>query len=230
MGRVLVLAIAAALGLTACGAAEEVEPAGSTPSSDPAGPLPDVARVVCAVHGARLETDAVKPQLDGVHLEIVNDTGEDRSLSVIESQGGGGLGESAPAGTSTLVVALAPGTLEVSCADLREKEPTGSRLEVVDEDGVWISTTLDCTDGFSGTADYVPGAKGKDDPLAAAEKALVAYRQNDDDVEPAGYPDAPTPVYRLVRDGETLATVSLLDDGSGGWLADTVTGCSSLQD
>lgn len=230
MGRVLVLAIAATLGLSACGAAEEVEPVSSTPSSDPAGPLANVARVVCAVHGTRLETDAVKPQPDGVHLEIVNDTGEDRSLSVIESRGGGGFGESAPAGTSTLVLTLAPGTLEISCAGLREERPEGSRLEVVDEDGVWISTTLDCTAGFSGTSDYTPDARGDADPLTAAHEGLQSYTQPGDVVRPAGYPEAETPLYRLVRDGEILATVELMDDGDGGWLPSTVDGCSSLQD
>jgi hypothetical protein len=31
-----------------------------------------------------------------------------------------------------------------------------------------------------------------------------------------------------MRAGETLATVSLFRNGADGWLADTVTGCSSL--
>jgi hypothetical protein len=76
----------------------------------------------------------------------------------------------------------------------------------------------------------VPGARGEDDPLAAAKGALAPYMRDGDVVERAGYPDAEAPTYRLVRAGETLATVSLFEDGAGGWLADTVTGCSSLQD
>ena len=51
-----------------------------------------------------------------------------------------------------------------------------------------------------------------------------------DMVEPAGYPEAETPVYRLVRGSDVLATVDLLDDGAGGWLPSTVNGCSSLSD
>jgi hypothetical protein len=231
MKLVLVLAVAAALGLAACGAGDDTAPAESAESPEPQAALPDVARVVCAVHGTRLETDAVKPQPDGIHLEVVNETGEDRSVSALEPQGGGGLGQSAPAGTSTLVVALAPGTLEITCADLRsEEEPEGSLLEVVDEDGVWISTTLDCTLGFSGTSDYTPGARGDADPLAAAQSGLESYMQPGDVVEPAGYPVAEIPLYRLVRDGEVLATVELQDDGAGGWLPSTVEGCSTLTD
>ena len=37
------------------------------------------------------------------------------------------------------------------------------------------------------------------------------------------------PLYRLVRAGEVLAVVDLVDDGAGGWLPSTVTGCSSLE-
>jgi hypothetical protein len=231
MRLVLVLAVAAALGLTACGAGDdEAAPAESTETSEPEQvALPDVARVVCAVHGTRLETDTVKPQPDGVHVEVVNETGEERSVSVLDPQGAG-MGQSAPAGTSTLVVALAPGALEVTCSDLREEEREGSMLQVVDEDGVWISTTLDCMLGFSGTSDYTPDARGDADPLTAAQSGLESYMQPGDVVEPAGYPEAETPLYRLMRDGEVLATVELMDDGHGGWLPSTVEGCSTLTD
>jgi len=52
--------------------------------------------------------------------------------------------------------------------------------------------------------------------------------QAGDIVELAGYPEAETLLYRLVRAGDVLAIVELLDDGSGGWLPSNVTGCSSL--
>jgi hypothetical protein len=230
MRLVLVLAVAAALGLTACGAGDETAPAEATETSEPEqAALPDLARVVCAVHGTRLETDTVRPQPDGVHLEVVNETGEDRSISVLDPQGGG-MGQSAPAGTSTLVVALAPGTLEVTCSDLREEELEGSMLEVVDEDGVWISTSLGCDEGFSSAGSYTEDARGEPDPLAAAHATLDPYAEPGDVVEPAGYPDALEPEYRLVRDGEILAVVELFDDGAGGWLQSSLTGCSTLTD
>jgi hypothetical protein len=70
---------------------------------------------------------------------------------------------------------------------------------------------------------------GKSDPLAAAKEPLEGYMQEGDVVEPAGYPDTPERIYCLVRAGNVLATVSLWKDGAGGWLSDTVTGCSELE-
>ena len=223
------LTLAVALGLAGCGAGQEVGPAGSTGSSEPDAGLPDVARVVCEPDGTRLETESVKPQPDGVHLEVVNETGEERAVSVLDPQGDG-LGQGAPAGTSTIVVDLGPGALEVTCSDPRADVEQGSSLEAVDEDGVWISTTLDCTEGFSGTSDYTSDAQGDADPQTAARAGLESYMQPGDIVEPAGYPESEAPVYRLLRGSDVLATVHPLDDGAGGWLPSTVNGCSTLSE
>jgi hypothetical protein len=231
MTRLLVLALVAALGLSACGA-------GSTDALPeeadelPASPVPDVARIVCVEEGAaRVETPAVKPQGDGVHLEIVNETGGERAFSATDAQGGG-LGGNAPTGTSTQVVDLGPGTLTVSCEEPETEPGPGEPLEVVDEDGVWVSTRLDCEEQFSAVLDYVMGAEGESaDPLDAARKGLEGYRIEPDDVfELAGYPEAESINVRLVRDGESLAVVHLVPDGAGKWLVDMVTGCSSLQE
>jgi hypothetical protein len=206
-------------------------PAGSTQSSEPDAPLPEVARVVCQEREApTIETPAVKPQRDGVHVRFVNETGKELAFS-IEDPSEGGMGAGAPQGTSTQVVDLHPGTVSIACYDAYTEdgsEVAKAPLEIVDEDGLWASTRLDCVAGFSGTSDYVPEARGKANPLKAAQEALAGYMQEDDVVEPAGYPDTANRIYRLVRAGETLATVSLFREGADGWLADTVTGCSSL--
>jgi hypothetical protein len=101
----------------------------------------------------------------------------------------------------------------------------------VDADGIWVSTHIDCeTDmGFGAISDYIAGARGKPDPQAVAEDALLPYGEPGDVVEPAGYPKAESPEYRLVRDGEVLAVAELIDDGAGGWLQSQVNGCSSLR-
>lgn len=234
MRRPLIVVLAAALALPACGAGQETVPAGLTESPEPeaAPALPNVARVVCASGRApMIETLAVKPQRDGVHVQFVNETDKDLVFS-IEDPSEGGLGSGAPRGTSTQVVDLHPGTVSIACYDgLTEdgSEVPRAPLEIADEDGVWISAKLDCAAGFSGTSDYVEGARGDSDPHTAARRALASYMQPDDVVERAGYPDAATPLYRLVRAGEVLAVVDLSDDGAGGWLPDTVTGCSSLE-
>lgn len=208
-------------------------PAGSTQASEPEGPLPDVAQVVCRTGEApSIETRVVKPQRDGVHVRFVNETGKDLGFS-IEDPSEGGMGADAPQGTSTRVVDLHPGRVSISCYDHFTEdgsEVAKAPLEIVDEDGVWISTSLECTSGtaFEGTADYAPDVRGDTEPQTAARKGLRGYMQERDIVEPAGYPEARERIYRLVRAGATLATVSLSRDGAGGWLADTVFGCSEL--
>ena len=119
MHRILVLLVVALLGLTACGAGEDADsgsggPAESTEPEPTA--LPDVARVVCDESGARLETSSVRPQPDGIHFEIVNETGSERSVAIQNAQGTG-TGMGVPAGTSTQVVDVEPGALTVSCTD-----------------------------------------------------------------------------------------------------------------
>jgi hypothetical protein len=230
MGRV-VLIVAAVLALTACGAGPEVRPAGSTESSQTEA-LPDIARVVCQA-GSRpqTETPAVKPQRDGVHIRFVNETGMDLAFS-IEDPSEGGIGADARQGTSAHVVDLHPGTVSIACYDALTEdgsEVTKTPLEIVDEDGVWIPATLTCAEAFSSHADYTVDARGHRDPLEAARGGLEPYMQAGDVVEQAGYPEAETPLYRLVRAGEVLAVVDLQDDGAGGWLPSSLTGCSSLE-
>lgn len=229
MKRIRLLALVAVLGLSACGAGEDTGPVAATGEQEPTA-LPDVARVACEEDGVRIETPSVKPQPDGVHVEIVNNAGSERSFS-ISSADGGGMGLGASPGTSTQVVDVEPGTLTVACGDPATEPDAGEPLEVVDEDAVWVSTRLSCPERFSEIADYAVGARGEtSDPLEAARKAVEPYGLEPDDVfERAGYPEAETARVRLVRGGELLAVVDLIDDGTGKWLVSMVTGCSSLQ-
>lgn len=233
MHRILVLLVVALLGLTACGAGEDADsgsggPAESTEPEPTA--LPDVARVVCDESGARLETSSVRPQPDGIHFEIVNETGSERSVAIQNTQGTG-TGMGVPAGTSTQVVDVEPGAFTVSCTDPATEPGTGEALEVVDEDGIWVSTRLGCAEQFSQVVDYIQGASGETtDPIEAAKKAVEGFGLEPDDVfERAGYPDTDTTRVRMVRGGEPIAVVDLIDDGTGKWLVSMVTGCSSLE-
>lgn len=233
MHRILALLVVALLGLTACGAGEDADsgsggPAESTEPEPTA--LPDVARVVCDENGAHLETTSVRPQPDGIHFEIVNETGSERSVAIQNAQGTG-TGMGVPAGTSTQVVDVEPGALTVSCTDPATEPGAGEALEVIDEDGIWVSTRLGCAEQFSGVVDYIQGASGEtSDPLEAAKKAVEGFGLEPDDVfERAGYPDTDTARVRMVRDGEPIAVVDLIDDGTGKWLVSMVTSCSSLE-
>ncbi len=229
MKQIRLLALVAVLGLSACGTGPET--GSDTPAGNPEGAaLPDVARVACEKDGVRIETPSVKPQPDGVHLEILNNAGSERSFS-ISSADGGGMGLGASPGTSTQVVDIEPGTLTVACGDPATEPDAGEPLEVVDKDAVWVSTRLSCPERFSEVADYAVGARGEtSDPLEAARKAVEGYGLEPDDVfERAGYPKAETARVRLVRGGELLAVVDLIDDGTGKWLVSMVNGCSSLE-
>ena len=231
MRFLLPLALAAVLGLSACGAGEEAGPTSTAPEAEPAPELvPAAARVVCGPDGVTVETPAAAPQPDGVHVVVVNETDAERAVSL--SGDTAGLGFGAPPGETEEVVDLGPGGLTVGCDDPAAEPQPGEPLEIVDPEGIWVSTELPCSEQFSQVADYIEGAKGEtSDPLAAARTAVEAYGLEPDDVfEPAGYPEAESPAVRLVRGGAPIAVVYLFRDGGGKWLAGTVTGCSSLQD
>jgi hypothetical protein len=221
---------AVTVALVGCGEAPEQsqEPAGTAGQAEEAA-LPDVARVVCGPGAPEVTTPAVRPQADGLRVEVVNETGEDLSVSILPWGG-----TKAPEGTSTQVVNLPPGQVSVDCFDPHAgdagKAPQSS-FDLVDGDGVWVSTHIECATGmgFAGIPDYVAGARGEPDPQAVAETALERYGKPGDLIEPAGYPESESPEYRLVRDGEVLAVVQLMSDGAGGWLESQVTGCESLQ-
>jgi len=233
MNRILVLLVVALLGLTACGAGDDAESGGGggAESTEPEPTaLPEVARLVCDENGVRVETPSIKPQADGVHFEVVNETDGERSLA-IESAQGTGVGMGVPAGDSTQILDVEPGDVTVSCSDPSVEPGAGESLEVVDEDGVWVSTRLECEEQFSQVVDYIQGATGETtDPLQAARKAVEGFQlEADDTFERAGYPETETARVRMLRDGEPIAVVDLIDDGTGKWLVSMVTGCSSLE-
>jgi hypothetical protein len=191
--------------------------------------VPAAARVVCGPDGVRVETPVAAPKPDGVHVVVVNETDAERAVSL--SGVTAGLGFGAPPGETEEVVDLGPGAFTVGCDDPAAEPKPGEPIEIVDPEGIWVSTELPCPEQFSQVTDYIQGAKGEtSDPLEAARKAVEGYGLEPDDVfEPAGYPEGESPAVRLVRGGAPLAVVHLFDDGQGKWLVGTVTGCSSLE-
>ena len=59
----------------------------ATGPTSPATPLPDVAVVACTANGTRLLTPAVRPQPDGIHVELRQQSGDPATLS--SDEGGG---------------------------------------------------------------------------------------------------------------------------------------------
>jgi hypothetical protein len=226
----LVLAILGAALAAGCGRGA-TEPAPTAPRAE-AATLPAVAEIECEVNGAQVVTARVRPQPDGLHLEVRNDTGTELGFSAEDSKTGG-QGASAPTGSANYVWPLPPGRLVVKCTN-GEADPSeveGAALEVVDERGVWVSTSLAerCTEASTSTADYAVGAQGeKGDPVDIARELFKKQGlEAGDVVEPAGYPDGDDTIVRVTRSGDVIATMSLLSDGAGGWLPENTTLCEA---
>jgi hypothetical protein len=223
----LILVAALVAGCGQSGAEPDV-----TTQQPEAAPLTDVARIECEVNGARVLTPHVRPQSDGLHLEVGNDTGTELEFSVEDSKTGG-QGASAPSGSVDYVWALPPGPLFVKCTN-DEADPSeveGAALEVVDEEGVWASTSLadSCSEASTWTADYGVGAHGeKGAPVDIARELFEKQGlEADDVVEPAGYPDGDETIVRVTRSGDVIATMSFVSDGTGGWLPENTTRCET---
>jgi len=198
--------------------------------------LPDVAQVVCDGSTIEVLTPQIRPQPDGVHVQVDNTTDGELSVSVTYSTGGG-VGGGASPGVSELDNALGgtglpapPGTTSIECFEAlggqgpHDVQPV--TFEVLDEEGLYVPTALDCDQQVAGIGDYGVGAAGVvGDPVDLARAHFTGLRDTDI-VERAGYPESTIPVVRVVRDGETIATVEYEPDGQGGWLQGTVRRCT----
>ena len=228
--RLLVLALLVAGPAAGCGQSP-AKPAPTTPAGE-AGWLPDVAQIDCEVNGAKVLTTRVRPQPDGLHLNVENETGTELAFSVEESQTGG-QGASAPTGSVDYVWSIPPGKVFVKCTN-DEADPSeieGAMFEVVDEEGVWVSTSLadSCKEASMTTADYAIGAQGKEGgPVDIARRLFEKQGLRPGDVvESAGYPESDETIVRVTRSGDVIATMSFLRDGAGGWLAENTTLCTA---
>jgi hypothetical protein len=209
-----------AAALSACGQA-----APETASEPGAAPLPNVAQIVCRAGGTDVLTPTVRPQPDGVHLDVQNETGSELAFKVDDPRGGGG-GFEIPGAS---VMDLHPGEVRVACFDGYREDPSeipGEPLEIVDEGGFWVSPLLDCTEWTSETAAFAAGARGEKGDPAEIVRRYLAKRDLVGEVERAGYLQVEPPVFRLISEGDVVATVELLADGHGGWLVSTVNSCS----
>jgi hypothetical protein len=170
--------------------------------------------IVCTEDGGtRLWTPVVEVQPDGVHLDVENRAGAQASIN--------GFSLDVAEGRHKAVVKTPPGRMKVACNPFSQqggnKKPTKYDLELVDPDGHWVSTGLECeSDAVVGTTSYAPEPIGKGDPAEAVEE-MVKGLKPDDLVEPAGYPQADVPTVRIVRDSKVVGVIGFAetDDGLG---------------
>jgi hypothetical protein len=198
----------------------------STPSPESSSDLPDVGRLRCDENGTAVVTPMFRPQPDGVHFEVDNRTGRNLSFDVAD-QGG----RNAPPGVHEVEEGMGwsipPGAIRVRCLDpLQGIDTPYVDMTVEDPDGLWAPDTPDCAYGGSvGISDYASGSKGDPDPVEVARKALGSYFQEGDEFRFGGYPEAPSPVVVVLRNGVVFASVELQGDLQGGWLASTTSRC-----
>jgi hypothetical protein len=192
-------------------------------------PIPE-SPVITNGDGQMIIDDRVRPQSDGVHLVIDNQRDYDPGTAFRFPTGGGG-GENAPPGKTTLVLDTGPGALEVACYPKDPNaEPQYLAATIVDPEGLYAPAELECAHGgVGGVADYTKEPEGKPDATAVAREQLDFGLEQGDELRRAGYPDSRNPVFVVVRDGRVLATTTLLR-GQSGWYTDSYDACDDFGD
>ncbi len=196
----------------------------SAPTTSPAS---DVAVVRCRDGVAEVETPTVRPQPDGVHilveapgvgdeLGVIFESTIDRSAFLSGSQDPrNGIVREMGAETWRVACYSGPGEPNHVAGD-------APSLAVVDPDGIWIPTTLQCTDQESGISPTQEFSASAQDAIHALTGVLPT-----DVVEPAGYPEGSSAglVWRVVRNGSIVAWLHLRQSGDE-WYVIAGMGCT----
>jgi hypothetical protein len=183
--------------------------------------------IVCTEDGGtRLWTPVVEVQPDGVHVDVENRAGEPTSFF--------GLSVDVDEGRHKAVVSEPPGRLRVACYPYSQhesdKKPVRYDLELVDPEGHWVSTDLECEPNamVEGTIrDFIELDDGLSrDPVQLVEESVKGL-ESEDVVEVAGYPEAEIPTVRVVRDERVIATFGFIQADDGGLAIETSDLCAS---
>jgi hypothetical protein len=225
MYRGMRLALVVAL-LILAGCAEETPRSQLREGKPVAAPF---VEIVCTEDGGtRLWTPVVEVQPDGVHVDVENRAGEPTSFF--------GLGNlDVEEGRHKAVISEPPGKMLVACYPYSQHEsdaePVKYDLELVDPEGHWMSTDLECEPGSMGQSTisdfaYPLGQGMSKDPLELIREGVKGL-ETDDVVELAGYPEAEIPTVRVVRDERVIATFGFIQADDGGLAIETSNLCAS---
>ncbi|MBI4261112.1 MAG: hypothetical protein HY658_11155 [Actinobacteria bacterium] len=199
-------------------------PSPPSPNTDTA-PVPRAADVRCEAGRISLLDPSVRPDSDGVHFVVENRTEELVDFS--------GWGEVDPGESIEFVRPVAPGFVRVSCYPFSAPEPQPDEeavVEVRDVYGLWVPPVLECNDSES-VASVNPDYFGKTDGAVTGHppsvlRQLVSGLHEGDVIEPAGYPEAASPVVRVMREGRSIMVASLIQTSNGDWLLGGSTWCT----
>jgi hypothetical protein len=216
------LLVALPLLLGACGSPGS----GTASQSSPTPEVPQTLEVICYEDGStEVVNDEVRASADGVHIRVDNRAGEFVSLN--------GTGLDFGEGTKEQAARTPPGRIEVACwpgSKHRGPEPPTTPVRIVDPDGVWTESKLECPPGdMMGDAilDYGSASEGEQgEPEELARENLRGLNENDEIVT-LGYPEAQFRSVGVVREGKTVAVVSFSPTEDGGWQIGGYSNCDS---
>jgi hypothetical protein len=200
-------------------AADETEDRRTPPAE-----LPDVLQMRCSSQGIEVPVASIRPQPDGMHIEIQNDLRTSTEVWVTSDEWDSGP-ISVDRGETNLRQPVPPGVLTVGCRIGGEEQQR--RVDLVDAEGLYTAPELSCPDDDRAELTDLPVAEPTRSYVSAVGQALEDFLDDGDDTRPLdGYPNQrfgdPTadPTVRVVRDGENVAFVHLTseaseEDGSG---------------
>jgi hypothetical protein len=193
--------------------------------------MPDTAQLTCARTGIDVPVASIRPQTDGLHIDVFNRLPASTQVWVQaeDEDGGDMVWDSGPItvepGYLDLVQPVPPGVLTVGCRinGVEQKR----QVELVDVHGIYETPGLACDeDDRTALADVevpaAPSAELAHSFVVATRTALRPLTHwDDDDVEvsaPQGYPDqrfgswSYQPMTQVVKDDQTVALVYLTGD------------------
>ena len=191
--------------------------AGSNGEGDPTArqpELPDVVVLHCGPGSIDVPVASIRPQLDGLHIDVVNDLNRELRVWVTADDGWSSGRFPVRPGRSSVVVTPAPGALQLGCdagGDLQRQ------IDLVDADHLYSEAGLDCDVAQQATLkDPIP-VPGEIQILSSAARAARGEeKMGNDYIAPySGYREAPykaftaDPAVRLMRDGDTIAILHL---------------------
>lgn len=192
---------------------------GTTPGAEP-----DTAHITCDRTTIQVDVPAVAAQPQGVYVVVENVAEQPLSFAFAPSAQGPFAGTQVEPGTTRLALQLPPGRATFMCiAEFEEVGTEQVRVDVLDPEDLFVPFDLTCGGEpmvrTPPSAVAWPGAELEEtsDPVAFV-RSVAGGLLASDVLERAGYPQAPDPIVRAVRDGEVVAVFDL-SKGEAGWMA-----------
>jgi hypothetical protein len=211
--------------LAACAeqASEEISGQAASPiptaaSSASRTSQPSVLEVTCDRRSISLNERRVLADPAGVHVIIGNGAEVGMYFQFAPAELGPWGGMRVPPGTTDLAIQLPPGTATVRCSDGDSAVTDQVPVEVVDADGLFIPYSLSCAGESMSLTPPATLRSSRDsgfpDPVSTVRAEAVGIGPSDV-LELGAYPQAASPVVRLVRGNDVVAVFELTKKGVG---------------